>query len=327
MWFKSLTGFRLIRPIGYTAEELHDLFTPLLAKELGAYTPNTYGWTPALGQNTENLAHGVGDAILIAAKKTQKVVPASVINEKLDEKIAKIEKEEDRKVRTKEKRKLKEEILFELYPKALHQSTITHAYIDMDQQWLIINSTSPPAIKTFIQLWERSLPGVKLVQFEVKSQLVHRLAKWVREEPGGEFELGHDCNLFDPRQVRRTVTFKYQNLLSNEVHAHLETGHLVNQLSMNWAERVSFVIDNNLALRRIRFDDVISEQFEHVPHANEAQRMDADFALMSGTLRHCLLELVEELGGFVDFKDAHVVSVGESVEEAGEVEQVEIAEA
>lgn len=316
MWFKSLTGFRLVQPIGYTAEELHELFSPLICRDLGAYTPNSYGWTPALGQNTENLAHGVGDCVLIAAKKIQKVVPASVIKEKLDEKINKIEKAEDRKVRSKEKRKIREEALFELYPKALHQSTVTHAYIDMDQQWLLIDSTSPPTIKTFIQLWERSLPAVKLVPFEVNAQLAHRFAKWLSEEPDGDFELAHDCMMFDPRQSRRQVTFKYQNLLSNEIHAHLETGHLVGQLALNWGERISFVIDHNLNLRRMRFDEVTSEQFEHVPTDDPLLRKDADFALMSGSLRQCLSELIEALGGFVEFKDAMPVSVNKAVVEA-----------
>lgn len=314
MWFKSLTLFRLTKPLPYTAEALHELLHPLKVKPLGAYTPNSFGWTEALGGGTENLAHGVGQAILIAAKKIQKVIPATVVKERLDEKVRQIEAAESRKCGAKEKRKMKEEILFELYPKALHSSTTIRAYVDTDKQWLIIDSSSAPMVKVFTQLWERTLPGIKIVPFAVKAQLAHRFARWLREEPDGDFNLAYDCALFDPKQSRRTITFKCQEMLSDEVSSHLSTGHLVSQLALSWAERLSFVLDQHLVFRRLRSEELTSEQFEHVPQADPLVRMDADFALMSGMLRQCLSDLVEQLDGLVDMKD--MVTVPTPMDEA-----------
>jgi recombination associated protein RdgC len=65
---------------------------------------------------------------------------------------------------------------------------------------------------------------------------------------------------------------------------------------MTWNDRVSFVLTENLAVKRVAPLDVIKEQADGTLH-DEAERFDADFALMAGELAGLLRDLTDALGG------------------------------
>jgi recombination associated protein RdgC len=65
---------------------------------------------------------------------------------------------------------------------------------------------------------------------------------------------------------------------------------------MTWADRVSFVLTEALAVKRVAPLDVLKDEND-ASTRNEDERFDADFALMSGELNRLLAALVEALGG------------------------------
>lgn len=67
---------------------------------------------------------------MLCGKKEEKVVPGSVVNEMLQERISEIEEREARKLPAKERNRLKDELIFELLPRAFSFSKKTYAYID-----------------------------------------------------------------------------------------------------------------------------------------------------------------------------------------------------
>ena len=65
---------------------------------------------------------------------------------------------------------------------------------------------------------------------------------------------------------------------------------------MTWGDRISFVLNENLQLKRLAFLDILKEQADSQAE-NEDERFDIDFTLMTGEVAHLLADLLEALGG------------------------------
>jgi len=88
MWFKNIIFYRLTETLNYTAEQLEDafaehLFTPCKSQEL-----SRYGWVSPHPNMQEKNVFASSGAFLITAQKEDKLVPGSVVNQQLKEKIA-----------------------------------------------------------------------------------------------------------------------------------------------------------------------------------------------------------------------------------------------
>ena len=69
------------------------------------------------------------------------------------------------------------------------------------------------------------------------------------------------------------------------------------KLAVNWADRLAFVIDENLAVKRLKFLDLIQDQVSDIETGSEAEQFDVDFSIMSLELSHFLPRLPELFGG------------------------------
>jgi recombination associated protein RdgC len=86
-------------------------------------------------------------------------------------------------------------------------------------------------------------------------------------------------------------------LTGDEIRGHLEAGKQVTQLGLIWNERIAFVLDEALVVRRLRFLDVIRETLRDSRTDSPEAVFDAEFALMSGELALLLPRLLEVFGG------------------------------
>jgi len=82
-----------------------------------------------------------------------------------------------------------------------------------------------------------------------------------------------------------------------EIKNHLDTGKEVIKLAVSWADRLSFIIDENLSVKRLRFLDLIQDQVADIETDDEAAQFDVDFSIMSAELSSFLPRLIELFGG------------------------------
>ncbi|MDI7110895.1 recombination-associated protein RdgC, partial [Pseudomonas aeruginosa] len=90
---------------------------------------------------------------------------------------------------------------------------------------------------------------------------------------------------------------KRQDLTSEEIQLHLTAGKLVTQLSLAWSDKLSFVLDDKLAVKRLRFEDLLQEQAEKDGGEDALGQLDASFTLMMLTFAEFLPAPFEALGG------------------------------
>ena len=103
MWFKNLRIYRFSQPFELTAEELEPLLAEKQFHPCGSQDATKYGWAPPLGQDSVLLTHACNGNIMLCAQREDKIIPASVIKDEMQEKIEFLESKEGRKVFKKEK--------------------------------------------------------------------------------------------------------------------------------------------------------------------------------------------------------------------------------
>jgi len=71
------------------------------------------------------------------------------------------------------------------------------------------------------------------------------------------------------------------------------------KLAVTWSDRLSFMIDENLVIKRLKFLDLIQEKAAETETESEVDRFDVDFSIMSLELANFLPRLLELFGGGV----------------------------
>jgi recombination associated protein RdgC len=133
---------------------------------------------------------------------------------------------------------------------------------------------------------------------QVNNSPNHTMTGWlVHRNLPQDFELGAEVELREPGEDGGVVRCRGVDLLSEEVDTHLQAGKQVARLALHWDDRVSFLLAEDLCLRRLRFADELMKENEDIPEADDAARLDADFALMSDALSSLQDRVIALFGG------------------------------
>ena len=86
-----------------------------------------------------------------------------------------------------------------------------------------------------------------------------------------------------------------QDLDAEEIKEHLRNGKQVFQLGLVFDERMSFVLGEDLIVRKLKFLDVVLDEMGD-SHQDAAAEADANFALLTLELERLLAKLEEWFG-------------------------------
>jgi recombination associated protein RdgC len=297
MWFSNLICYRFKQDVSYNQEDFEKALEQDVFRPCGSQEMNTFGWTKAFGKHGQTLSHFSEKSILVCAKREEKVLPASVINDMLAEKVELIEREENRPVKKKEKDELKENILTTLLPQAFKKSSLQFAFIDQVNGWVIVNSASFNKAEELLALLRKSLGTLPVVPAFANYDLDVFLTDWLTNfnAPDG-FAIGSDAELQEPDDNGAQVKLKQHDLASDEIKTPLENGKRVTKLALDWRERVKFILQNDGTLKRLSYADALKEQNADIPKEDMAIKLDADFILITEEIKELLEELTAGLG-------------------------------
>jgi recombination associated protein RdgC len=298
MWFKNARAYRLTSPFSLTPEQMQEQMEASSYRPCGKTQPLALGWVPPLGGETEALVHAAGGRFLFCARREEKLLPATVVREQLAEKVEQIEQEEGRKVYRKERLGLKEEIVQDCLPRAFSRSVLIYAYIDTRNNWLFVDSASAGRAEELLNLLRECIGSLPLLLPRVNQSPAATMTGWLQQRSLPEdLELAQECELRDPTEDGGVVRCRGIELQGEEVDVHLDAGKQVVRLALNWDERLSLVLAEDLCIRRLRFAEELLAENEDLPEADPAARKDADFALMSEAISDLQERLIGWFGG------------------------------
>lgn len=294
MWFKNLAVYRFSEPFILTADDLEQKLQQQPFRSCGSQDEFSFGWTSPLGRASDALVHANNGFLMLCGKKEEKVVPASVINEMLQERISEIEEREARKLPAKERSRIKDELIFELLPRAFSFSRKTYAYIDSQGGWLVVDAASAKKAEDLLSQLRKCLGSLPVVPLTATVKPASVMTQWLTDNTSPKDILIEDeCELRSPEEEGAIIRCKRHDLALPEIKNHLDSGKQVIKLAMSWAERISFVLDESLAVKRLKFLDLIQEQSADIEAFDETEQFDADFSIMTAELAQFLPRLLE----------------------------------
>lgn len=298
MWFKNLTLYR-VPSWQISAGELEAALARQAFQGCGQMDMESRGWVAPRGEG-DALVHALGRQLLIALCVEQKLLPAAVISQYAKARAEEIEAQQGSKPGRKQLREIRERIADELLPRAFTRRRVSHAWIDPVNGWLVIDAANQARAEEVLEALRKSLDELPLTLVNTRLSPMSAMTAWLagNEAPAG-FTIDRDCEMLAPGDEKATVRYLRHPLEAQEVRAHIAEGKQVTKLALTWNERISFLLHENLQVKRLAFLDILKEQSEHNVEA-AGEQFDADFAIMAGELARFLPELAAALGGMED---------------------------
>lgn len=301
MWFKNLLIYQFTKPFTLTLDELSDKLAERPFVPCNSQDPSSRGWVAPIGDENSPLVHSANGYGMLCLQRQDKVLPAAVVNEFLDDKIADIRDREERIPGRKERAELKEQITFELLPRAFTRSSRLYAYLAPKEGLLVINASAYGRAEELMNLLRDSLGSLPVLPIKTAEEPSAAMTRWLLNGPTpNSFEIGGECELRDSRDESSVIRCKNQALDSEEIRNHLEAGMRVTRLALKWQGDIEFLVDDKLAIKRLRFGDLILDKISDIHTESAVEQFDADFAIMTGEFAQLIPALVDAFGGPAD---------------------------
>nr|WP_198982424.1 recombination-associated protein RdgC [Herbaspirillum sp. ASV7] len=295
MWFKNLQIYRLPAPWAINADELASQLAPQAFAACSSLEMQSQGWVSP--RNNDKLVHVVNRQLLLKLDTEKKLLPSTVINQVTKARAAELEEQQGFPPGRKQTKELKEQVTDELLPRAFSVVRSTWVWIDPVNGWLLVDAGSPGKAEEVLKLLFKAIPKFPLETLRTVMSPGAAMTDWLAsdEAPNG-FTVDQDTELRSTAESKATVRYVRHALEADDIRRHIEAGKQCTRLALTWADKVSFVLTENLSVKRIAPLDVLKEDSE-IAGKNDDERFDGDFMLMTGELSKLLAALVDALGG------------------------------
>jgi len=291
MWLRNLQAYRITSG-NITLNSLEEALSKHALQKCMQMELKSRGWVVPRDEK-ENFVHAYGQQFLIAFGIEKKLLPATVVNQHAKTRIAEIEQLQGYKPGKKQVKDIKEAAMIELLPRAFVQRHKTYAWIDTIKNRLIIDTANANKADEFVEVLIKSVHGLTLAPLETQISPSSAMTRWLSgDDLSSIFTIDRDCELQGMNDEKATIRYTRHVLEAEETARHIRAGKKVTKLAMTWNSKVSFVLHDNLQLRRITPLDILKESAE-----STEELFDSDFAIMTGELSQLITDIIEALGG------------------------------
>lgn len=293
MWFKNLYLLRLGDDFSVTPEALQEALATKPFMECGKEQKESTGWVSPFGRDNPQLIHVADGYLLLTLAHQERLLPASVIREELDVRVAEIEEKEQRKVAKREKQDLRDEVEFSLLPKAFTRTRQMDAWLDQRHGWMVINTASSMQGERLTHQLRSVLGSLPVTVPKPEQNPAVLMTSWLATgELPKPFALGDECELHSQDEEKSVASFKRHDLTSEEVSSNLARGKMVSKLGLVWDEKISFILTDELQVRRVKFLDVLADDLKDADPESAEEKLDIEFSLMTGEVSRLLQDLM-----------------------------------
>lgn len=302
IFFKNAQVYKIsdsfnISPLKSSVDSISSRMSEHLFSPCAQQQPMSLGWVPAI-PGTENLVHMNGDNWLICLKKQERILPTTVIRKALLEKVEQIRISEDRRVGSKERQTIKDEIVFDLMPKSFTKDALHYAYINLKLGWIVVDAGAESMADELTAFLRETLGSLPVTLLQSHCQPSHGLTSWlvVPETKPENWSLIPKLKMTQSSNSDVKVSFVNLELDSDEIKATLEHDGQVVEIDFEWNERITACINSKAQLKRIKFSDLITEQAMDQSGDDRASQIDVSFMLMTEDINKLIIELVALFG-------------------------------
>lgn len=146
-----------------------------------------------------------------------------------------------------------------------------------------------------VTLLAQTFHGLSMSLLQTAMSPAAAMTHWLGTgEPPYNFTIDRECELKSTDEMKSVVRYARHNLDTDEVKQHIVSGKVPTRVALTWRDRVSFILTESMALKKVAFLDVV---FEGAVAVDKGETFDADAAIATGELIQLIPDLLEALGG------------------------------
>lgn len=294
-WFKNAIIYQLIKEIDFS--QIEDQLKECEFTPCGSADVSHFGWSAPLA-TSENLAHQADGRILLVAKREEKILPVEVVNRELNKRITALEEKEQRKLKKVERSSLKDDVIATLLPQAFSRIKTTALYIDTLKQLIFVDAASSKTAEDALALLRKSLGSLPVVPLAFNCAPCEVMTRWVTDTAPDWIIFREEVEIREKADLG-VIHCKQKAVEDDEIIELVQNG-LVSKLALEWEDNLKFVLVEDGTLKRLKFDENITEKNDDIVKEDAAARFDADFILMVNVLGKTVDSLIKEFGGLKD---------------------------
>jgi recombination associated protein RdgC len=293
--FRNVRFYQLAGPWPESETALHEALCEAGFTPCGPLTERTSGWEPPAADADGMLSRRVGGAELLQLRNQSRLLPPAAINEALEERVDEFRERMGQDPSGRERRRLKEQTRDNLLPKALLRSERTRGFVFLSDRILAIDAAAPVRAERFLESLRAGLGALDAAPLAFKRPVGQLLTQiFLGEVPRG-ITMGRECRMQDPSDKHASVRWVDMDLAEPSVRKHVRDGMKLSHLAVEVGTAMSCVIDENGVLSKVRLLGMDAR--DEIEDEDPLARLDAEFVLLTGTLRHFITLLAQSLGG------------------------------
>lgn len=290
MWLKQIQIFE-INQAPKDINRLRDQLSSLTFHPCLPSLPFSMGWVSPLDEDEAPLVFGNSDYLMLCLQFEEKILPATIVRQAIDDRTKEIERSQQRKISGREKQSMREDMTQTLLTQAFCKRSRIYAYFDIKNNWLILGTTNVAKTEKFLDMLQKSLPELELMRIEGKN-VSGTFTQWLTQQNyPSSFAINQSCVLIDPSQRTRTVRTKQQDLFAKGLQLLLKDGLEVQQIALTWNNQVDFTLGSDLILQSIKAHDELLDDHKDNYSETESSRFEADFILMTRLFSQLISEI------------------------------------
>ncbi|AIT08810.1 recombinase [Candidatus Francisella endociliophora] len=213
----------------------------------------------------------------------EKILPAQVINQQTQEYIEELEL--TRYVSKKEKTQIKEDMEQRLLPQAFSKFKKIYGYLDLTNNYLVIDSISDKQITEVLDLLQRCEARFEPV-IEEETDI---LTEWLVDSAYPvDVEIAEKCKLTSAiGDSIANISCQGSSMLNDNIKSFIDSGGYITELAITWKEQLAMTANTKLQFKSIKFLEGIKDlnKEENVGHEVDLLLMADMFAELITTMQ------------------------------------------
>lgn len=289
LFFKTPTIYKLS-----SVESIQDpetAFKNLPAKKAAPGATRKIGFVP-LVRNSEMWFLEQQGAILFRCSISELKVPSKALKREIETGENAFYERTKQWPSKSESKVIEEAANTKLLAEAPEQITLVNGYIDKIHKTLVINSGNVNDVDGCLEVLRAafgSLPCEPLIRL-AKTTPAKIMSNWLLTDSlPGSLECGDSVKLATFSKPKMTASFSKIEPQHSDITNHITSEMLVSELSLSWAEKLSFKLSSDLSIKSVKFDGLLKSQASDDSEGGELSDLDATFNIQRNTF-HQLLE-------------------------------------
>jgi len=295
-WYKNVMCYRFESAIEASQANWEDLIKTRAHKPILATMERSVGFVPVFRDYGHELfTHEFNGYIYLTLLVETKKVPPALLRRKSNERIAAAERNQEGEKLTKEQKDgIKDSVKQELLKSTLPDEAEIHACIDTMNNLVFVDAGSSKKAETILMEIVDAIEDFSYRPYFEGSLTVY-LTEWLNDQNQipAQAKILHEATLI--AQDKAKAALSKQDLDSDEVTNLINHGKQVNDIALEWDDRLEFKINAEGHLKKIKPTEMLLADVDNEisDDSDIIQYFEANYMIMSNTYTKLFKWLLE----------------------------------